>query len=195
MENDRAIMLENNGEVSGAMVGINTGTINISTVVKMPSLISSVVKPLSDLCSEEEDDLNLDLVSFKTEEKLEYNCVIKYKEMIDEYSTYYTICDSLMNTIDDANVQAKKKIQKCVRTWYLECKGQILLDLKEEKASELEKIRANADLIIDRVIDKIRNVVTRSRNAEEITHEEISIGIACFTCYCFMECKILEKPK
>lgn len=65
---------------------------------------------------------------------------------------------------------------------------------RESGESEINIIRKNADRIIDMVNDKIYDVVVNSKGVEEADREGIELGISCFTCYCFMECKILEKP-
>jgi hypothetical protein len=190
--------VDNSGTNEGVLVGINTGTINylLQEAIKIPSLISSVVKTLGSVCIEDDTVVpSLDLSTYKPDEKIEYNCVIKYKEIIKEHAAYYTYCDDTLNIYDDSNMGSKAKILRCVRNWYLESKGQMLLELKKSKDADIDKIRNNADFLIESVINKIKQVIYESNNIIDSNIEEITIGITCFVCYCFMKCKILEKPK
>ncbi len=198
MINKSIATINNSGTNNGAQVAVNYGTINLnlSESKKLPSLISSIVKSLSSACIEIEDyDSVTDLSAFKPDEKIRYNDVIKYKQIIIEHSTYFTPCDSIMDIFDDSNLGSKAKILHCVKNWYQECKGQLLLELKNYKETDIEKIRNNSDLLIDSVKAKITDAVYSSCDVGNISIEEISIGITCFTCYCFMKCKILEKPQ
>jgi len=78
--------------------------------------------------------------------------------------------------------------------WYLHAKGQVLSENKESGKNEMDIVRENSDRIIDMVKDQILRVVQESGEMETTYQEDMELGIACFTCYCFMECKILEKP-
>lgn len=190
--------IDNSGTNEGVLVGVNTGTINylLQETIKVPSLVSSVVKTLGSICIGDEDvEPILNLSTFRPDEKIEYNCVIKYKEIIKEHATYYTFCDDTLNIYDDSNMGSKAKILRCVRNWYLESKGQLFLELKESTETDIEKIRNNADFLIESVINKAKNTVYESGDFVNTNTEEIFLGITCFICYCFMKCKIMEKPK
>ena len=69
-----------------------------------------------------------------------------------------------------------------------------MLEYKAAEKSEMEIIRENSDRIIDMVKEQILQVVQSSREMDSIFLEDLDLCLACFTCYCFMECKILEKP-
>jgi hypothetical protein len=74
--------IDNQGTNEGVIVGLNQGTINflLQEKLKIPSLISSVVKALGSVCVDNDDvESSLDLNMFKPDDKIEYNCVIKYK--------------------------------------------------------------------------------------------------------------------
>lgn len=190
--------IDNQGTNEGVIVGLNQGTINflLQEKLKIPSLISSVVKALGSVCVDNDDvESSLDLNMFKPDDKIEYNCVIKYKEIIKEYAAYYTYCDDILNIYDNSNIGSKAKILCCVKFWYLESKGQKLLELKKSSATDIEKIRDNADFFIESVINKIKQIIYASANLDDTNFEEILLGITCFVCYCFMKCKILERPK
>ena len=88
---------ENSGENQGVIVGHNSGNINVSIqkVVKIPSLIATVVKTLGEMCVQDYFSDNTDnLQEYRPDEKIEYNCVVKYKEIIKDFSAYYSICEN-----------------------------------------------------------------------------------------------------
>ncbi len=187
--------IENSGYNQGIMVGNNDGTINVTLqeAVKLPSLISTVVASLGDICSKMEVPLdNNDYRKYRPDDKIDYNCVIKYKDTIKYYSSYHSICEKHLNAYDDSNIRGKAKILGCVHVWYMEAKGDILLRNRDSKKAEIDIVRENSDDIIDMVKERILKVVIDSH--ESMYREDMVQGIACFTCFCFMECKILEKP-
>lgn len=186
--------VNNNGNNTGTMVGTNYGIVNsFNMETKATSLILALVKELGAICTNE-DNQNEDLRIFDINAKIQYNCVIKYKEIIAENSKYLTCCDAAFNIFDDSNIGKKKIILNCIRNFYLESKGQLLCDLKDSSGSDIEKIRNNADFLIDDVKKKIKEMLNSANNYEDMSIEEISYGLTIIVCYCFIKCKILEKP-
>ena len=193
---DKNVQVQNDGQNSGIMVAENYGDINvkINKAIKIPSLIANLVKLLGDTYLDEEiEDIN-DFRAYKINEKIEYNCVIKYKPIIEKFSIYYSVCENHLNVYDNLHVQGKTKILRCVNLKYLNVKGEILRQNKESKQSEIEIIKENSDEIIDKVVSNIKETIIASGEFDSITIEEIELGLACFICFCFMECEILEKP-
>lgn len=187
--------IENSGYNQGLMFANNEGNINVilQQAVKIPSLISTVVATLGNICSEMEmSSGNDDYRKYTPDDKIEYNCVIKYKDIIKYYSAYYFTCEKHLNAYDDSNIRGKAKILGCVHEWYMEAKGDILLRNRDSKKAEIDIVRENSDDIIDMVKERILRAVMDSH--ESMYREDMVQGIACFTCFCFMECKILEKP-
>ena len=181
---------------NGPVVGVNTGTINytINQAVRLPSLIAPVVVAMADFDESIEETNAQPKVAFQVEEKIEHNCVIKYKSIIEDYSIFYSQCEEVLDIYDNTKMGAKAKILRCVKNWYSEAKGEFLKINKQSKKSEIELIRENADFLIDKVKDRIYAAV--QENANETAYiEDVEIGVVCFVCFCFMACKILEKPK
>lgn len=192
------INLENQGKNTGFIIGSNTGPIiNINTnrePKKFNSLMSKIVKLLANISFDlEENHISNDLTTFKIDEKLSYNNVIKNRSMIEDYSVYYTSFEGLLNKYDDSNFGSKIKILNYLHILYCEVKGELLLQLKEDNRTNIEKIQDNADLLIDLVSQRVKEIIYNSDEEWEY-YEDIEIGIKYCICYCFMECKILEKP-
>lgn len=189
--------IENNGDNHGVIIGQNNGNINISIqkVVKIPSLISTLVTKLGEICNEIDYNNNINnFQEYNPKEKIKYNCVVKYDEIIKEFSAYYLTCKKHLDIYDDSNINGKAKILKCVRLWYLQEKGKIIKEKKQTGEIDMDVVKQNSDDIIDKVKNKIWNVVIESPEFANLCREDIELGVECFTCFCFMECKILEKP-
>lgn len=187
----------NSGVNHGAIVAENYGDIYLTLEKRreIPSLIAAIVKYLGAECVGMDDDPGKIPKGFKTDEKISYNAVVRYKEIIENFSVYYDLCNTHLNIYDNAHIKGKARILQCVHIWYMEEKGKILASFKDSKLDNIEIVKQNSDELIDRVKAKIYEAVNHAANSKELYLEDLEIGVICFTCYCFMECKILEKPK
>lgn len=126
--------VENCGDNSGVMVANNSGSIyfTMQKAIRIPSLISNVVKVLGNVCIDEEYSASgVNIQEFKPDDKIEYNGVVVYKDIIKEFAAYYLTCDKYLNAYDDSNIRGKAKILRCVHTWYLYARGRIMLEYKD----------------------------------------------------------------
>ena len=119
----------------------------------------------------------------------------RHKEIIENFSVYYEVCNTYLNIYDNTHIKGKARILKCVHIWYMEEKGKLFARFKDSELDDIEIVRENSDELIDRVKARIYDSVYNAANSTELFLEDLEIGVICFTCYCFMECKILEKPK
>ena len=201
-ESREYVKIENSGDNSGVIAN----TVHNLTVHQVPrrstqSLIPVLIEELAkfnDLTEEElEKDYRVnidDLKEYNIPEKITYNCVIKYKEIIDEYSQYGAICNEALNILDNNKIGTKTRVLKSINLSYQTSKGEYLLRHRDENLEEMDRIRECADNIIDDVkntlLERVYNDTTRL-----IDEEDIEIGLIRIICYAFVECKILEKPK
>lgn len=187
--------IDNSGYNAGVIVADNTGTINISIENGKPaySLIANLVRELGVRCPDSEDN-NENYIPYKINDKITYNCVIKYRDIIKEYYKYGSTCEEYFNILDNSSIGTKVKILRHIRYLYIDCKGSILLEYKDKKLDEMDIIRENADRLIDMVKNQIQLLINDSKLYLETNAEEISFGLTIIVCYCFVECKILEKP-
>lgn len=186
--------ITNQGSNTGTMVGENTGVMNIyppqAISSKMPSLIGQIVRILGESWNEKPDiERNLD--PYKPEEKLDYNNVIKYKDIINNFAAYYNFCDECLDKQDNLIMGSKSKIMANIEMLYKMEKGELLLQSRDLQLSDIENVRGHADGLIDGVT---RQIMSRIDLSAVNFAEDIDLGVACFVCYCFMECRILEKP-
>lgn len=188
--------IDNRGNNQGLIIGENTGNIEftINSAGKIPSLMSIIIKSLGDVYFDEDIGSTFDSKKFKVDEKIEYNCVHKYKDVIRYFAAYYPVCEEFLNAYDDSNMRGKAKILNCIYLWYMKAKGAILLENKDIGKNDIDIIKENSDKLIDMVQNEIYETVKASDEMDIMYKEDMELGIACFTCYCFMKCKILEKP-
>ena len=194
--------INNDGKNNGNIINQNNGTVinqnhyyNTETS-KQPKILTSNIPKLiqlfADNCPDEElIDIN-NFSEFKVPAKLDYNNIIKYKCIIEEYSIYYTFFDDIMNKYDNHVPKSKNKMLRCIHNWYLRKKGEIISEGKEISKSDIEKLQESADNILETIREKIIEVINNSNDT--FIHEDLDFGVDCFICYCFMECKIFEKP-
>ena len=203
--NDNEIKTENSGYNSGMIVGSNSGTINnvysINKAVKLPSHIANIIKKIADcdIYSENNDSVENNK-EYIVEEKIKYNSLCVYNDIIKQQSVYYNICDKCLNIYDNTNANGKNIIFQRVKSIYLLAKGRALSEVKqsdktESDKTEIEVIREKSDYIIENVKKEIFEKCEKHVNEGESDEESVELAIECFICYCFIECKILERPK
>ena len=195
MAKDHKMSVDNSGENSGVLVGTNNGTINyqLQNNTKIPSMITEIVKTLGNIYVDNENESS-SFVAFEIDDKIQHNSIIKYREIIRAYAIYFYQCENAMDLYDNSNIDSKARILHCVKIWYLEFKGDLLLLFKDSHQTEIELVRDNADLLIENIYQKIKEAIVGSSNNTSMNIEDVDLGVICFVCYCFMKCKILEKP-
>ncbi|MBQ3408504.1 MAG: hypothetical protein IJH12_04795 [Clostridia bacterium] len=182
--------LDNKGLLKGNMIGTQINNYYENNYSKIPSLLSQLIKELSKISQEHEFE-DIDTIPFNPEEKIEYNNVIKYKWLLIEYTKFYINCDNILNSLDNFNPGCKKKILTSIKIIYEKVVGNFLL--LENNKDRLAVIRNNADSLIDKIEEKLREKV--ENNNLDLSQEDIDIGLLIIICYAFNECKILDKPK
>lgn len=187
--------IENTGTVYGNMLGTQNNYIKNTFIQNnysnIPTLLTDLIKMLANVDEDELDEDIFDIVPYRTDEKIEYNNVKKYKYIIVEYSKFYNSCESILNAMDNYNVGSKRKLLRSIKIHYDKVLGELLANSEK---SRIETIRDNADEIIEKVENILRNRIEQ-QESRNLTQEEIDIGLLIIICYAFSECKILDKPK
>jgi hypothetical protein len=116
------------------------------------------------------------------QEKIQYNNVIRYKPIIEEYKVYQGKLNKLYEEIEIAGSTRKEFLLLNIKNIYL----------KEKAAFDtIDKIRANADNIIDSVKDKLWELVENA----DLDREVIEVALTILIVDAFMRCNILEEPQ
>lgn len=165
------------------MAKIITGKSSIS---RYPSVLSVIINNIgSSLILE---DLNNEVkVAPGTEEKIQYNNILRHRAIIEEYSAYQGKLNAIYEEIEKQGSFKKAFLLQNIRTLYLVEKGKF--------RGNIEEIRQNADEIIDNVQNEIWNLLEGSQNLDSsLPIEFVNVGIQIVMVDAFMRCKILEEP-
>ncbi|KHL97006.1 hypothetical protein QW71_03550 [Paenibacillus sp. IHB B 3415] len=197
--------LTNPGQNDGVIAGVVHGDITYihpTPANKYASLIPVLIEKLADLVNITDEEMERtykispsELITYGIDEKIEYNDVIKYKDLIKEYSLYGNICEHAFNIIDNNDMGVKRRILNSISLHYKDFKGQLLLENKTSEIADIDIIRMNADKIIDYVKEVLEKRILEDGSKDRLFVEDIDMGLIRIICYSFVECKILEKPK
>jgi hypothetical protein len=198
--------VNNKGIIAGKIEGDVTNNITINTpkqTKKLHSLIPKLIEILSELVdSLDYNDINLkykinsiDTMEYNINDKIEYNNVVEYRTIIDEYSEYCGICKEALNIIDNNNIGGKSKILRSINFLYQKNKMELIKKYKKSDIKGIDIIRENADIIIYNIISILNKRITQDNSSKDLLEEDIDTGLARIICYAFVECKILEKPR
>lgn len=191
MENNKDKEIINNYGVVAE--NIDNVTVNLPIhKIKNSILASFLEKLIENKAFETNSDAHS--IIYDIREKLDYNNVIKYKEIIEKYSSYYLICDTTLNQIDNVKIGTKKKILSSINDKYIAIKGEYLRKGQQDNKPLMNVIKESSDLIMDDIVNYYLNFITNIENMDKYDYEEIEINLKAFITYCFIECKILENP-
>jgi len=151
---------------------------------KNPSILNTVIKYIGEQIFENPADEPL--IAPDAEEKILYNNIMRYKFVIEEYSLYQGKLNKLYDEIEKQGSMKKENILRITKRLYLEEKGKYI---------SLEKVRANADDIIDSIKNKLWDIMENSSNFDpNLDYGAIDDGLLIILVDAFMRCDILEGP-
>lgn len=190
-------MVSNSGFNSGVMAQtINEVHLTLDNKKRIPSILPKFIEILANQYSISPPKRRvINTQPYTIEEKIEYNKVLLFQEVIDEFYIYYPICESSFESLRHVDENSKNKILADINDIY----RQIKLEYFHQSGGSITKlqelIKDHSDLIIFRVKDKINAKVQNSYDGERFTKEELTLCLNIFVCYALGECKILERPK
>jgi hypothetical protein len=134
-----------------------------------------------------EDDFNNEAkVAPSTEDKINFNNVVYYRPIIEEYSVYQGKLNSIYEEIEKQGSSKKNFLLQNIRNLYLKEKG---------KYSSLEDIKANSDIIFENIENEIWAILDNSSNLkDDLPGEALKMAVLVVMVDAFMRCKILEEP-
>jgi hypothetical protein len=150
---------------------------------KHPSALNDVIKYIGAKIFDNQSEEPLNAPN--PQEKILYNNISRYKPIIEEYVTYQGRLNKLYEEIEKSGSQKKEFVLQNIKIFYLQERG---------RYNTLEKIRANADNIIDKVINKLWNVIENSGMDNDLDFEVIQVSLLIVIVDAFMRCHILEEP-
>lgn len=172
---------------------IVANTVNIvSDISRTFSDLSFIVNTLGEKLYSNEVETNNEIeLAFNPEDKIEFNNVIRFKAIINEFKVFYGKLDSLYNELESQGSSKKKIILGSIKLDYIKIKNRKIKENSGE--SELEVIRSSADDIIEEIESNLLEIILKSSNNES-SRESINLCLQIVLIDAFFRCKILEKP-
>ena len=194
-------MVNNFGENSGVMAEKIYGDVNIlSNKKRIPSLLPKFIEVLvMNYSTSTPKRKKLENNNpYTIEKKISYNDIIFYKDYIEEYYVYYSICESSFDSLRHIDENSKRNILTDINDIYNDIKLQLLgecieYDNPHEKLKE--KLRKKSDIIINEVKKEIKVRIQNAYDGELFTEQDLTLCLNIFVCYALGECKILERPE
>ncbi len=167
------------------------GNLNINNVARIPSTLSDVVNELAKQFHHADDDSSAhNFNEYSVNEKISYNSVIEYEELIHEFSAYQGKLIFLYNTFEDEGSNKKSIILRNLYTLYIRERGK----LRKNNSLTYEQIRKQySDEILKNIINQLTNDIINSSNIN-VSIEEARQCIYAVVVDGFIQCKILENP-
>lgn len=165
-----------------------------SKLIKRQLLLQRIIEKIANLTSDDEINMNNVEMPYDISDKIEYNNIIVYRQLLEENIIYYDSCNDILNALtDEKGDNCKTRVLRDFKNKYQERIGELIKENGEN--SRINFIRTNSDLIIKEIINLITAKINESVTAADILYQEdVDFGVTTFVCYCFYECKILENP-
>jgi len=121
-----------------------------------------------------------------TEAKILFNNVKRYESVIREFAPYQVKLNKIYEIIEKEGSTKKELVLHNIKQIYRKVKSEY---------NNIEEIRNNADIILDKVIETIWDKVDNAPNTlDEFDQETIDFSLMIVIVDAFMRCNILEEP-
>lgn len=131
-------------------------------------------------------DLSESVNAPNTKTKILFNNIIRYEPIIREFAPYQVKLNSIYDEIEREGSTKKELVLHNIKRVYLSIKSEY---------NDIEDIRKNADIIFDKVIEKIWDQIDNAPNKlGEFDQETIDFSLMIVIVDAFMRCNILEEP-
>lgn len=167
------------------------GDATFDAIQKHPTILAEIINELGNkIFSDDYDDPN-SYDEFDIIEKIKYNNIVKYKEVIEEHKVYQGKLNAIYKELDAEGSSKKLLLLRNIRNLYIKIKGSYIN--KSNGHDPISTIQQNSDAIIEEVEKQLLLEIDRSNNIRE-NLETIKIALLIIIVDAFMRCKILEEP-
>jgi hypothetical protein len=149
------------------------------------SALSRVVQCIGKSCFNDET-IDRSMQAPIPEEKISYNQIIRYKDIIREYVVYQERLNQIYGEIEKQGSRTKELVLRNIHTLYLKEKGKYL---------SFKEVQAHADTIIETIEGKLWNMVNDSSSDMDLEPEAIDMSILIVLVDAFIRCEVMEEPK
>ncbi|UWG97763.1 hypothetical protein LPY66_02770 [Dehalobacter sp. DCM] len=185
-------MITQNHDGDGDNIFIQGDAI-FKTIQKHPTILAEIINQLGDRLFDHSSEIENDISEFDIDGKIEYNNVVRYKYIIDEYMVYQGKLNSIYKELDDQGSSKKLILFKNIELCYIKAKSTYLDRDREADEEDIKIIKRFADEILATVEDELLQVLLMSSNNQQYL-EANRVGLAIILVDAFMRCKILEEP-
>lgn len=130
--------------------------------------------------------------SADTVEKIKHNKLQGKNAIIRQYLAHSQKVESSFSAIDSTIPFGKTKILNNLNDLYYEALDFVGIDYFTDEI-DIEQIRVNSCLIIEFIVERLRNTAYASKNKPSLK-EDLELGINVVVAHAFIECVILENP-
>lgn len=121
-----------------------------------------------------------------TETKILFNNIKRYESVIREFAPYQVKLNKIYEIIEKEGSTKKELVLHNIKRIYLSVKSEF---------KDIQEIRNNADVILDKVIETIWDNIEKAPNKlNEFDQETIDFSLMIVIVDAFMRCNILEEP-
>ena len=121
-----------------------------------------------------------------TEDEIQFNNIIRFKPIIEEYAVYQGKLNKLYEEIEKQGSTKKEFVLQNIKNIYLKEKG---------KYKDINEIRENADNIIENIQNELWQIIEKTNNPNSnLPYEAVEISMLVILVDAFMRCNILEEP-
>jgi len=121
-----------------------------------------------------------------TETKILFNNIKRYESVIREFAPYQVKLNKVYEVIEKEGSAKKELVLYNIKRIYQSVKSEY---------KDIEEIRNNADIILDKVIEVVwENVEKAPNRLDEFDQETINFSLMIVIVDAFMRCNILEEP-
>ncbi|MVN92037.1 ABC-three component system protein [Mucilaginibacter aquatilis] len=158
---------------------------------KITSNFSEIINILGEQLGVNDSADSLPSSPFSPEDKISYNNVTTYKEIIDEFKVFVGKLSMIYNEYDKQGLNTTANTLLNIKLTYLKIKSKLLKENPSKNA--IDVIRENADGIFLEVENQLFNEIKNSSNITA-SRDVINISLQVIMIDAFMRCKILEEP-
>ncbi|KTD65344.1 ABC-three component system protein [Legionella spiritensis] len=160
-------------------------------VSNISSILAEALPEIAKIVALQDDSVN-DTKPYSVKDKIEYNNIKSFKEILQEYGQYGFKIDTLYEEYDNHTPGFIRSVFQYFRTKYLLKKEQ-LISLNENGEDPQLIIKRNSDNIIRDIFKQFVVEIKTVKNIE-INMEALDTCALCVVCHALINCKILEKP-
>ncbi|ENX4857526.1 TPA: hypothetical protein I7295_24705 [Vibrio parahaemolyticus] len=163
--------------------------IKTETKVRRSTVLGKLIEIIAS-GNEEGQDLTRDPAEI--DKKIDHNQLTTYRWLVDSYIENSILVDSSMLQLNKDINSGTTKLKRQMNRFYRESLAKFQI---ATRPVDLEKLRTNADFVVEDIMKRATNFVHSSLDlGEGYYDEDISWGIELVTSYSIIECIVLENP-